>query len=421
MQTKPPARLRGIATERDFLDRIGFDSIAAKVAKSGKKPVKVYGADVLDWGHKSEEITDVLARIVKEGWGGHYLAHTNFMPELKQAFADFERDARGIDCEPGDIIPVSGIGPGWNLLHYALVEPGDEMLCVQPAHYFWNPATQLQLYGAKAVGADSFEEGVWRPDIEDLRRKVTRRTKAIVMVHPNNPTGTVYTQKTLKSILDVAGENDLAVISDEIYDLITYDGVESKSAAAISSDVPVITTYSTSKFFMNPGWRIGFLHIHDPKGKMNEYSTTLKRVSSMYGNSQNTIPTFLAAAAAKVFRGPFKFKKSFLGKLQRSRDATYKWLNAIDGISCAKPQGSIYAFPRVEGIGTRWASSEGFLTEFAKAEGVAFVPGSYFGAQGEGHFRTLLLPEVSVLDDVYGRLESFMKANTKRSSRSQKR
>ncbi len=413
MQTKPPARLRRIANEPDFLDRIGFDSIASKITKSGKKPVKVYGADVLDWGHKSDEITNVLAGIVKEGWGGHYLAHTSFMPELKKAFADFERESRDIDCEPQDIIPVSGIGPGWNLLHYALLEPNDEMLCVQPAHYFWNPATQLQLYGGRAVGANSFEEEDWRPDIEDLRRKVTRRTKAIVMVHPNNPTGTVYTEKTLRSVLDVAGENGLAVISDEIYDLITYDDVKSKSAAAISGDVPVITTYSTSKFFMNPGWRIGFLHIHDPAGKMKEYSTTLKRVSGTYGNSQNTIPTFLAAAAARVFRGPFSFKKPFLSKLRKSRDATYRWLNSIEGISCTKPQGSIYAFPRVDGIGSRWRSSEDFLTDFAKAEGVAFVPGSYFGSQGEGHFRTLLLPKVSVLDDVYERLETFMRKSAR--------
>ncbi len=411
MRTGPPERLRGVKTEEDFLEKIGFESIAEDISRSGKKPVKVYGADVLDWGHKSEEITDVLAKAVKEGWGGHYMGHTSLLPELKKAFAGFEREQRGVDCDEDDIIPVSGIGPGWSLLHYSLLEPGDEMVCLQPAHYFWNPATQLRQYGAKAVGADTIEDGDWRPDIEDLRRKITRRTKAVVMVHPNNPTGTVYPEKSVKAVLDVAGENDLAVISDEIYDLITYDGVRTKSAAAISSDVPVITTYSTSKFFMNPGWRIGYLHVHDPSDRMKAYTMTLKQVARAYGGAQSTIPTFLAAAATRVFMGPFSFKKPFLAKLQKSRDSTYRWLNQIEGIRCTRPQGSIYAFPRVEGVGRRWPNIQKFLTEFAKKEGVAFVPGSYFGPQGEGHFRTLLLPDIRVLDDVYGRLERFMKAN----------
>jgi len=410
--TKAALRLHGTSSEPDFLRHIGFEHIKEKFCKSGRKVYALHGADVLEWGHSNDALTQMLGEVSSEGWGGHYSETTDLIVQLKQSIAFFERAMRGIECSPEDIIPVPGVAGAWNILHYTLLDPGDEMLCIQPAHYFWGPASYLHHYSAKAVGALTNESEAWEPDTEDLRSKISTKTKAIVIVYPNNPTGAVYSNGALRRILDIAGEHDLLVIADEIYGLVSYDGLEVKSVAAKSPETPVVTMYSMSKFFMKPGWRLGFIHMCDPRGKLGEFRRVLETVASTYGYGIKALSTVMLAAGAKAFRGPYDASREFVKRLEARRDFTFKRLNEIEGIRCTKPKASLYAFPRIEAVGKGWDSEEQFLTELLNEEGVVFSPGSLFGPQGAGHFRTLILPEIEVLEEVYSRLERFMEKHS---------
>lgn len=410
--TKPSSRLRGISQSPNFLRRVGFRAVKDRFEKAGRKAYALCGGNVLTWGHSNDALTQILTEIAASGWGGHYAGQTNFVQELKESIAYFEKDVRKIDCSPEDVIPVPGVGGGWHLLHYCLLDPGDEILCVHPAHYMWNPASYLSYYGAKAVTSRTHESDGWEPDLEDLRSKISSKTKAIVMVHPNNPTSAVHTDKVLENILAMAGEHELMVIADEIYMLINYDRREVRSLVSMASDIPVVTMYSTSKFFLKPGWRLGFIHIHDPKDKVKEFKTILKTVGNTYGHGTHLLSTVMLAAGARAFRGPYETERKFVAKLEPRRDYTFKRLNEIEGIKCTKPRAGLYAFPRVEGIGKKWVNDEEFLVSLLEEEGIVFLPGSFFGPQGFGHFRTLLLPDIEILEEVYSRLERFMKRHS---------
>ena len=392
-----------------FASRFGLEELKQRHAKRGKRVFELYGADVLEWGHDNEHLSQVMLESEKAGYGGHYAQHTNVVKEFKNAVADFQKNVRKVDSAPEDIVPVAGIANGWSIIHFCLLDPGSEMLGIGPAHYFWGPSSYLGYYQAEAVCSKS--DGDWEPDLDDLRSKLNPRTKAIVLDHPNNPTGTIYSEKALKGIINIAGEHDIPVISDEIYDLVVFDGLENVgSLASKAGDVPVITMYSTSKFLMKPGWRLGYMCFHDPEGKITEFKKTVDMVANTYGHGTASVSTLVMAAGVRAFKGPFGEGKKMMKKIQRSRDYTFKRLNEIEGLSCTKSRATMYAFPRVNEIGRKWKDDEEFVAEMMKREGVLFVPGSFFGDVGRGHFRTLLLPSVEILQLVYDRLENFMKS-----------
>jgi aspartate/methionine/tyrosine aminotransferase len=253
------------------------------------------------------------------------------------------------------------------------------------------------------------EEEEWKPDLDQLRGALTNRTKAIVIVSPSNPCGTVYSDKTLKDIIDIAGEHNLPIISDEIYGLLTFDGVEAKSVAYLAGDVPVIVLNGMAKIFQRTGWYIGYVCFHDPKEQITEIKNTVKQVARLYGRYSTRIPTPVVYAAAKAYEGNLDAAEEMLGKLQERRDYTMKRLNEIEGISCVKPKAALYAFPRVDAIGKAWKTDDAFIHDMIKEEQVRFTAGRAFGKLGLGHFRTLLMPDMKTLEAVYDRLERFMK------------
>lgn len=408
------ARLKNLekAASSTFTERISLAQIRSDLAKSGKKTLELYGADVLEWGHDNKALTEVLIESEKSGYGGHYAQHTNALAEFKKSAAEFQKRYRNVECTPDDIVPVPGIANGWNVIHFCLLDPGDEMLAIGPAHYFWGPSSYLHFYRAKPVSSASDEDNDWEPDIDDLRSKITNKTKAIVVDHPNNPTGAVYSEKAMKGIVDLAGEHGLPVISDEIYDLVLYDETKAPSAATFARDVPVVTMYSTSKFLMKPGWRLGYICLHDPKQKISGFRKTMGIVSASYGHGTSSLATVIMAAGVKAFEGPFEAGKNMVRKLQKSRDFTFKRVNEIDGVSCTKSRATMYAFPRVDTIGKKWKTEEEFVAHLVREEGLLFVPGSFFGDMGKGHFRTLFLPSVQILEDAYNRLESFLRRHS---------
>jgi aspartate/methionine/tyrosine aminotransferase len=278
--------------------------------------------------------------------------------------------------------------------------------------------------GAKVIQVPSIEENDWEPDLEKLNESITTKTRAIVLDHPNNPTGAIYSTRAQQTIIDVAAQNNLPIISDELYRNITYDGHEAPSMAKMTADVPIIVMSSFSKFFMKPGWRIGYICFHDPQEKLHEVKQVCQRIARSYGHNTTSIPLPILVAATQALReytdismevaaaraipGPMDESKAMVRKLQARRDYSFKRINEMDGVSVVKAKASLYMFPQVHGIGTLWKTTEDFILDLLKEEAVVFNPGPMYGNTGFGHFRTMVLNDLSILEEVYNRLERYL-------------
>jgi aspartate/methionine/tyrosine aminotransferase len=406
-----------------------LNTIIKDYERKGVTWFRLIGADSPLTGHRNHYLRNILVEVAREGWD-YYPSETNCLYDFKEAVTIFQRRNHNVNYSPEDIVAVPGVGAGWQLIHNVMLEPGDEIVAVTPAHYMGGPASYMYYLGAKVVQAPMIEEKQWALDLDVTRKAISDKTKAVVIDHPNNPTGHIYSAKELRNIADLAGEYDIPIISDELYGLITYDGNEAPSMATVSDDIPVIVMSSFSKLFMKPGWRIGYIAFHDPQDKISEVKKVCKRLGETYGHATTGIalPIFVAAtralllmvrihsavARAKDIKGPMDEAMDMVRRLQERRDYSYKRLCEIDGISVVNAMASLYLFPKVEGIGKIWKTDEEFILELLKEEQVAFYYGNHFGKCGFGHFRTLFLHEVNILEEVYNRLDSFMKRNTSR-------
>jgi aspartate/methionine/tyrosine aminotransferase len=333
--------------------------------------------------------------------------------EVKDSIAYFEKHSRGIDCNRENIILTGGVAPALCAVHYALLDKGDEVISFDPAHYLGFPTSYWAYFNAKVVACRSIEQEGWIPDIDDLRKKINTRTKAIFLNNPNNPTGAIYDEKTIKSIVNIAGEHDLLLIGDEIYSLITFDKAKAPSVASIAGDVPAIIMNGMSKAFMRTGWRVGYIIFHDPQGRAENFIATVKKISTAYGHpSWKAISTPILFAALKAFRSSLDALKHMIKELEIRRNFTLKCFKEIKSLSCVKPKGALYAFPKVNLIPEIWKTDIDFLMDFLNEEQILFNPGSQYGRLGVGHFRTLLMPNIDTLRDIYSRLGRFIDRHT---------
>ncbi len=237
-----------------------------------------------------------------------------------------------------------------------------------------------------------------------MRLKISDKTKGVVIVNPNNPCGAVYDETTVKRIVDLAAENDLVILSDEIYDRIVYEG-EFVSTARAAKDSPVIGLNGFSKAYLATGWRLGYFYFHDPDGKLEMLKESVKKESRI----RLCTNTPVQKAGVAALNGPQDHVAKMVEKLQRRRDYAWKRLNEIEGISCTKPKGAFYVFPRIHGIGQRWKSDLDFVLDVLEKSGVLFVHGSGFcGTYGVGHFRSVFLPPIEILETAFSMLEKSM-------------
>ena len=283
------------------------------------------------------------------------------------------------------------------------------MVILEPAHYFGGPTSYWHYFQANKVTSSCPEENNWEPDTDELRKKITDKTKGIVLVNPNNPTGAIFSEKILRDIVDIAGEYEVPLVSDEIYGLLTFDDNVAIPTAKIARDVPVIVLNGISKIFMRTGWRMGHICFHDPDDRISELTSVVKKIATMYGHGTTCIPTPILYAAIEAYRGPIDEGLKMSKELGRRRDVVMRRIKEIDGVSCVKSKGSLYTFPKVEQIGNLWKTDEEFMLELIKEENILFNLGSSYGPSGSGHFRLLLLPDIEILEDALTRLESFLK------------
>ena len=316
----------------------------------------------------------------------------------------YEQDPTFPPFGPDDVYLGNGVSELITMVMQALLDEGDEVLIPAPDYPLWTAMTSLG--GGTPVHYLADEQNGWQPDLEDIRAKVTPRTKAIVVINPNNPTGAVYSRELLEGIADIARENSLLVLSDEIYDRILFDDAVHIPMASIAPDLLVLTFNGLSKTYRVAGYRSGWLVITGPKGHARGFieGITLLASTRLCPNvpAQHAVQAALSGVQSiDALIGPS-------GRLHEQRDAAWESLEAIPGVSCVKPQGALYAFPRFDPDVHEIRDDAKFVYDFLVAEHVLLVQGTGFNWPTPDHVRIVTLPEARVLTEAIERLGNFL-------------
>ncbi len=306
--------------------------------------------------------------------------------------------------EIDDIFIGNGVSELIGMAAQGLLNNGDEVLIPSPDYPLWTAATNLS--GGVAVHYRCNEDTDWSPDIDDIRSKVTDRTKAIVVINPNNPTGAVYSRETLNEIVEIAREHDLVVMADEIYDKIIYDDAEHTSIASLADDLIFLTLNGLSKTYRVAGFRSGWMTVSGDKARAASYIEGLRMLASM-----RLCANVPAQHAIQSSLGGYQSIGEFVvpgGRLFEQRELAHEMLNAIPGVSCTKPAGALYLFPKIDTERFKIVDDQQFVLDFLRSEHILMVQGTGFNWPEPDHFRIVFLPRVRDLQFAIGRLEKFL-------------
>lgn len=385
---------------------------ARELEKQGAKILKLNIGDPCAYDFDTpQHMKEALVAAMNSGQNGY--APSEGYPALREAIVAREKRRSAVDYDPEQLCVTTGVTESLQMLYAATLGPNDEILVPGPAY---PPYTSLaRLYNAKPISYRCVEERGWQPDVDDIRRRITERTRMICLVNPNNPTGAVWGRRTIEAIAGVAAEHakQLYLVSDEIYDEMTFDG-KHHSTAAINKDAPLVTLNGLSKIYLAPGWRIGWTMFRDVGGALAEIRTAYFNQARL----RLCASSIAQHGALAALTGPQDHIAPTVAKLKARRDLAHKRLNEIEGLSCAKPDGAFYAFPKLnvlESPGAPWRTDKEFVLDLLREAHVLTVHGSGFDSIfGKDHFRIVILPPEAVLDEAFRALEKFMKRRLKR-------
>jgi alanine-synthesizing transaminase len=314
--------------------------------------------------------------------------------------------ARGImDVTIDDVYLGNGVSELIMIAMQGLLNSGDEVLIPMPDYPLWTAAVTLA--GGRAVHYRCDEESAWNPDLADMRSKVTAKTKAIVVINPNNPTGAVYEKDVLRGVADLAAENGLIVYSDEIYDRILYDGAAHIPMASLNPEILTVSFMGLSKAYRAAGFRCGWMSLSGNKKCASGYIEGLEMLSNM-----RLCPNMPAQFGVQTALGGHQSITDYLlpgGRLREQRDAAVSLLNAIPGLSCVTPRGALYCFPKIDTGRFNITDDEQFMMDLLKEKHLLMVQGTGFNWDRPDHFRVVFLPDKETLAEALGRLADFLK------------
>ena len=312
---------------------------------------------------------------------------------------------RGIDItDPDDVWLGNGVSELIQLALNALLDDGDEVLIPAPDYPLWTASTSLA--GGRPVHYLCDEEKDWNPDLEDIRSKISKNTKAIVVINPNNPTGAVYSREVLRAIADIAVEHNLIVFADEIYDKILYDDAVHQTFAELAPDALVFTFNGLSKAYRLAGFRSGWMVVTGPRKHAASYIEGINMLTNMRLCANH--PAQYAIQTALGGRQSIKDLVLPGGRLLAQRDAAVEALHQIPGVSCVVPKGALYVFPRLDPEMYEIKDDRRFVLDFLRAEHVLVVQGTGFNWPSTDHLRIVTLPWAKDLTEAIGRLGNFL-------------
>ncbi len=329
--------------------------------------------------------------------GENYYSSSEGLLELRQEIAKKE-NAKGLSISAEEILVTNGVSEGLDMVISAIVEEGDEVLL--PGPYYPPYASYVRLHGGIPVEF-TVDLKNSTPDIDDIKSKITSKTVAICLISPNNPTGVVFNENSLRELVDIANQHNIYIICDEIYDQIVFDE-KFVGIGKVAGDSPVIILNGFSKVHLMSGWRIGYIAFNQSPQleAIKEHLPKLARV-----RIATSLP--VQYAALESLRGPQDYISNFVAEIKKRRDLVVKRLNEMPGISCPTPQGAFYAFPKIED--NRFGTDKEFVTKLLETKGVLTVHGSGFGKQyGSGHFRLVYLSSLEILNSAMNKIEDFV-------------
>ena len=292
----------------------------------------------------------------------------------------------------------------------AMLNDGDEMLIPAPDYPLWTAAVSLS--GGVPVHYRCDESAGWMPDLADIRARVTPRTKGIVVINPNNPTGALYSDALLRGIIDIAREFGLVIFADEVYDKILYDGAPHTAIGSLSDDVLTLTFNSLSKSYRSCGYRAGWMVVSGDKFVAKDYIDGLNMMSNL-----RLCPNVPGQWAIQTALGGYQSINDLIaegGRLRRQRDLAYELITAIPGVSCVKPAAALYMFPRLDPSLYPIKDDQAFILELLQETKVMLVQGTGFNWKGSDHFRIVFLPHEDDLREAIGRIARFLELYRKR-------
>ena len=330
--------------------------------------------------------------------------HTGYSASegVPEAVEAIRQEARANGVEPYEILVTTGASEAIDFALSALVNKGENVLVPSPGYPLYDALLTRLIGEARPYQLD--ESRSWEPDIEHMASQIDDKTKAIVIINPNNPTGAVYSEEALRDIIALAREHNLVIFSDEIYDKLILNGKKHVSIASLDRELPIVTFNGLSKGYLAPGFRIGWSIISGDPGLVEDYTEAMRKLARARlcasHPKQFAIPAALNGDQAHI--------RETRQKLRARRDLTVERINSIPGLSCQEPQGAFYAFPRIDVD----AGDVDFVKRLIRDTGVVVVHGSGFGSLPETpHFRLVFLPEEDVLNEAYDRIEKFMRKN----------
>ncbi|MDA5564702.1 pyridoxal phosphate-dependent aminotransferase [Cobetia sp. 14N.309.X.WAT.E.A4] len=375
---------------------------AKRLEDEGHRILKLNIGNPAPFGFEApEEILQDVMRNLPTAQGycdskGLYSARKAIMQECQR------KDIQGVGIE--DIYIGNGVSELIVLAMQALLDDGDELLVPAPDYPLWTAAANLA--GGRAVHYLCDEAQDWAPSIEDIRAKVTSHTKGIVLINPNNPTGAVYPPAVVKDILQVAREYGLVVFSDEIYDKILYDDTEHVSTGALADDLLVVTMNGLSKSYRCAGFRSGWMILSGDKRPAADFISGLDMLASM-----RLCANVPAQHAIQTALGGYQSINDLVlpgGRLLAQRDAAWKKLNEIPGVSCVKPKGALYMFPRLDPEMYPFEDDQQMVLELLLEEKMLLVQGTAFNWPNPDHLRIVTLPYADQLEEAIERLGRFL-------------
>ncbi|HET6876890.1 MAG TPA: pyridoxal phosphate-dependent aminotransferase [Jatrophihabitans sp.] len=375
---------------------------AKRLEEEGRRIIKLNIGNPAPFGFEAPEeiLVDIIRNLpTAQGYcdsQGLLSARTAIVQHYQQRGVD------GIDVD--DVWLGNGVSELITMSLQAMLDNGDEVLIPAPDYPLWTASTCLA--GGQPVHYLCDEAAGWQPDLDDLRSKISSRTKAIVVINPNNPTGAVYTKPVLEEIADLAREHGLAVFADEIYDKILYDDAVHVPFASLAPDVFTLSFNGLSKAYRVAGFRSGWMVVSGPKRHAASYLEGVSILANM-----RLCANVPAQHAVQVALGGRQSVQELVlpgGRLREQRDAAVAALTAIPGVSCTVPQGALYVFPRLDPQRYPIRDDQRFVLELLRAQHVLLVQGTGFNWPRPDHLRIVTLPRADDLTDAIGRLGSFL-------------